>query len=271
MAQSKKWRTEDLRTALQDLQTNKKSIRVIAAAYGIPKSTLFDYASGKVEIGSKQGPPTTLTIAEEQKLVDYAIHMAEIGYGRTREQICSTVKKIIDSDGRPNPFHGNKPGRKWWALFKKRHPNISLRSPEHLQLCRVQCCTPEAIADWFIGFDQFLQMYSLKDQPIIIWNADEAGFSLCPKTGKVVALRNSRNVYGITGNTKEQITTLCAANAAGDTVPPMHIFPGERFKTNPMEGCVHDAYFGRSPNGWITTELFFWLDSKSLFQACSTP
>ena len=68
---------------------------------------------GKVEIGSKQGPPTTLTIAEEQKLVDYAIHMAEIGYGRTREQICSTVKKIIDSDGRSNPFHGNKPGRKW--------------------------------------------------------------------------------------------------------------------------------------------------------------
>ena len=67
-------------------------------------------------------------------------------------------------------------------------------------------------------------MYSLKDQPTIIWNADEAGFSLCPKTGKVVALQNSRNVYGITGNTKEQITTLCAANAAGDTVPPMHIF-----------------------------------------------
>ena len=96
MAQSKKWRTEDLRTALQDLQTNKKSIRVVAAAYGIPKSTLFNYASGKVEIGSKQGPPTTLTIAEEQKLFDYAIHMAEIGYGRTREQICSTVKKIID-------------------------------------------------------------------------------------------------------------------------------------------------------------------------------
>ena len=42
MAQSKKWRTEDLRTALQDLQTNKKSIRVVAAAYGIPKSFLHE-------------------------------------------------------------------------------------------------------------------------------------------------------------------------------------------------------------------------------------
>jgi len=27
-----------------------------------------------------------------------------------------------------------------------------------------------------------------------------------------------------------------------------------------MAGCVTDAYFGRSPNGWISTELFYgWL------------
>ena len=64
-------------------------------------------------------------------------------------------QKIVDSNSRPNPFHGNKLGRKWWALFMKQHPIISLCSPEHLQLCHVQCCTPEAIADWFIGFDQF--------------------------------------------------------------------------------------------------------------------
>ena len=67
-----------------------------------------------------------------------------------------------------------------------------------------QCCTQETIADWFIGFDQYVQIYSLKDQPTVIWNTDETGFSLCPKTVKVVALQNSCNVYGITGNTKEQ-------------------------------------------------------------------
>jgi len=67
-------------------------------------------------------------------------------------------------------------------------------------------------------------------------------------------------VYSITGNSKEQITTFCAANAAGDTLPPMHIFPGERFKTNPMSRCVDGVYFGRTPNGWISTELFYgWI------------
>ena len=76
--------------------------------------------------------------------------------------------------------------------------------------------------------------------------------------GKVIAIWNSRSVYSITSDMKEQITTLCAAN--GDIIPPMHIFTDEKFKSCPMQGCVDGAYFGRSPNGWISTELFYgWL------------
>ena len=100
----KSWMNEQLLAAFQKLCTTKSSLRSVVAAYGIPKSTLSDYASGKVEIGSKQGPPTVLTTAEEKKLVEYCLHMASIGYGRTREQVCLTVKKILDKDGRPNPF-----------------------------------------------------------------------------------------------------------------------------------------------------------------------
>ena len=36
-----------------------------------------------------------------------------------------------------------------------------------------------------------------------IWNADEAGFPLCPTSGKVISLRNAKNVYSITGDTRE--------------------------------------------------------------------
>ena len=49
----------------------------------------------------------------------------------------------------------------------------------------------------------------------------------------------------------------------------MHTFSGERFKSNPMEGCVDKAYFGRSPKGWISTELFYgWLANH--FAKCVT-
>ena len=58
-------------------------------------------------------------------------------------------------------------------------------------------------------------------------------------------------------HTKTEITTLVAANAAGNVIAPMHVFPDIRFRYNPLEGCVEGAYFGRSNNGWMVTELFY--------------
>ena len=132
---------------------------------------------------------------EEAKLVDYAVHMCEIGYGRTKEQLLEVVKSIIDKDGRPNPFQHSKPGRKWWRLFKRRHPELSLRKAEHLQLARARCCTPEALQAWFIEFQQFLSIHGLDGKPERIWNTDESGFPLFPNSGKVISLRSSKSVH----------------------------------------------------------------------------
>lgn len=70
-------------------------------------------------------------------------------------------------------------------------------------------CTPDAITCWFSEFEQLLDAYDLKEQPQRIWNTDDSGFPLCRKSGKVIAYSHSRAVYGVTENSKEQITTLC--------------------------------------------------------------
>ena len=41
---------------------------------------------------------------------------------------------------------------------------------------------------------------------------------LCPKSGRVLAMRGSKDVYQVTGNSKEQVTTLCAVSTAGTVV-----------------------------------------------------
>ena len=66
--------------------------------------------------------------------------MAEIGYGQTRQQITEMVKKILDRTGRSNPFTNNKPGKDWWYAFLRRHPEVSLRTPQALQACRAASC-----------------------------------------------------------------------------------------------------------------------------------
>ena len=253
------WSHNDLDKALSLVREENVSIRTAALTYGIPKSTLHDHYTGKVK-GNKRGPSTVLSDAEELKLAEWAMDMANIGYGRTREQVSEMVKRLLDEDGRPNPFVDNYPGRDWWYGFLRRHPQISLRSPEQLQLSRAFACSQERLCAWYGDYEEFLKMNDISN-PDQIWNADETGFSLCPKSGRVLAMRGSKDVYQVTENSKEQVTTLCAVNAAGTVVPPMHVFAGKRFKFDPMNGSVPNAYFGKSDKGWINTQLFYkWLE-----------
>ena len=178
--------------------------------------------------------------------------MSRIGYGQCRRLM---VKKILDHDGRANPFPDNLPGKDWWYAFLKRHPDICMRAPHALQVCRAKACSPEAITRWYIDFEQFLEVNSLLDKPSLLWNCDESGFALCPKTSKVLAPTGAKTVYYTTSSEKGQITTLACINAAGGIIPPMHIFAGVRFSYNPMEGCVDNAYFGKSDNRWITSDM----------------
>ena len=254
-ASNPQWSHEDLDKALSLVREENVSIRTAALSYGIPKSTLHDHCSGKVK-GSKRGPPTNLSDAEELKLAEWAMEMASIGYGRTRVQVSEMVKRLLDEDGRPNPFVDNYPGRDWWYGFLRRHPDISLRSPEQLQLSRTSACSQERLSVWYNDYESFLKKYSISN-PDQIWNADETGCPLCPKSGKVLSMRGSKDVYQVTGNSKEQVTTLCAVSAAGTVVPPMHIFAGKRFKVDPMKGSVANAYFGKSDKGWI---FYKWLE-----------
>ena len=113
MASRPIWTQEDLVKALIMMKEERMSFREAALAYGILKSRLHDHYSGKVE-GTKRGPATVLSEAEESMLVEWASEVAKIGYGHTREQISEMVKRLLDKDGRLNPFVENRLGINWW-------------------------------------------------------------------------------------------------------------------------------------------------------------
>lgn len=92
--------------------------------------------------------------------------------------------------------------------------------------------------------------------PERIYNADESGFQLCPKTGKVLGPRHKDVYYMVPNNEKEQITVLGCFNANGDTLPPMIIYPYKRLPREVAESVPDDWVIGLSDSGWINSEVF---------------
>ena len=124
------WDERALVQAVEELKSGRISYRQASAKYGIPKSTLNDYVTGKVRIGCRPGPQPVLTRDEEKCLVEWAEKMATIGYGQTRQQICEMVKKIIEKDICRAPAG---------AL------QISLRKASALEMPQASACTEERL------------------------------------------------------------------------------------------------------------------------------
>jgi transposase len=71
------------------------SIRAAAEQYGVPRSTLSDYVSGKIPFGKRSGPERYLSDEEEKELVHFICQSAKMGYAKTRKEILSIVEKVL--------------------------------------------------------------------------------------------------------------------------------------------------------------------------------
>lgn len=58
----------------------------------LTQSTLKDRLSGRVVHGTNPGPVPYLTMDEETELANHLLTAAEIGYGKTRRDVCCLVE-----------------------------------------------------------------------------------------------------------------------------------------------------------------------------------
>lgn len=169
------------------MRNNILSAREAARTYNIPKTTLLDKLRLRTALKTPLGASPVLTHAEEEELAKWALKMASIGYGQTRNQLKLKVKAILDADGRPNPFKDNMPGHDWFTRFLSRHPHISERMGEALGKERA-LVTVEKLKGWFGECKAYVETIDadlLKD-PKRIFNADESGFPLCARSERVL-------------------------------------------------------------------------------------
>lgn len=183
---NRKYSNEDVVNALKEVD-HGATIAASARKFGIPRSTLSEKRSGKHPIDCRMGPDTVLTQDEENLLEEWIFHVSDAGFPVTKHQLLDSVQRILNKSKRKTVFTNNRPGRKWYAAFRKRHPKVVERESQNLTRARASV-TEEDLRKWFAEVYETLEktdQLDILDDPSRIFNMDETAFYLSPKPGKV--------------------------------------------------------------------------------------
>lgn len=196
MAPKKEYTPLQMCNAIEAVKNGEK-VAIAAKRFGVPRITLYNKVSGKSPVVCPMGPSTFLTYDEEKILEHWIIDMNNKHIPVTKEELLDSVQRIITDKGRTTPFTENRPGKKWYSLFLKRHPIIAERTAQNLTTARDNV-KEEDINRWFEEVEGYLQEKGLMEvikEPERIFNTDESAFFLSPKAGKVLAKRGEKHIY----------------------------------------------------------------------------
>lgn len=193
----KLWNKDNLELAYQSYMRKEFTLRQASEAYDVPKSTLHDRVTGKVPFDKNSGPEKYLTDAEEAELVNFIVECAKLGYARSRKDVLALVQEVVRSKGKEAVVTGG-----WWESFKRRHPNITLRSAESLTYARAVASDPAILDRYYDLLERTLIENDLIDKPCQVYNCDETGIPLAPKPVKVVTTKNDKHPYSTVAGDK---------------------------------------------------------------------
>lgn len=233
--------------------------RKAAETFGVPPTTIHRKCKNPALLECKIGPPTILSMDEEREIVQWLIKKSQTGNPATKTELLDSVQFYMKSLKKETPFINDRPGRHWYEGFFKRHPEVKIRTAQHLALDRASV-TEENLRNWFAEVGNYLKTKSLLDvEPASIFNCDETNIQLCPKPEKVIAQKGARTVYKVVdANEKESVTALFMYSASGVRAPPMVLYT---YKENVPKKII-DSFpsgwgIGLSESGWMTTETFY--------------
>ena len=164
------------------------TIKRAAVEHGIPRTTLQDRISGKVQHGIRPGPKPYLSEAEEGELVEFLEVVVEVGYRKTRKQVMNIAESTARDKG---ILRKKKISDGWFRCFIERQLNLSLHKGDRTAFVRMDAMNRTAELDnYFITLKSILVDNDLMDKPGQIYNVDESGMPLEHRS-RVLAKKDS--------------------------------------------------------------------------------
>ena len=120
-----------------------------------------------------------------------------------------------------------------------------MRKEEALSYMRAENANEKVIEDFFAKLAAVMARFNILSKPMLLYNADETGFSKVHKSrSRVLARRGQKTVWGITSGERGKTHTLMVCgSASGHASPPLMIYPRVRMpdalsKVHQLELCL---------------------------------
>lgn len=271
------WSVEDMSRAIQDVLSGTMGYLKAANMYSVPHSTLQDRVkkARTQNLDSVQASTKSLgrfknvfSADQESEIVEHVLTMEQRLFGLTLNDLRSLAFKLAVTNNIPHRFNieKEKAGKGWLYAFLRRHPEISLRTPENTSLARAKGFNRTAVGNFFDLLEPLMEQYNFR--PENIYNVDETGITTVPnKPSKVLALRGKKQVGSLSSAERGTLVTAeVCMNAAGGYMPTMFVFP--RVRANPilMDRSLPGMFATYHPSGWIQMDSFVsWFKQFILF------
>jgi hypothetical protein len=228
-------------------------VRVASRHFGIPQTSLRNHLYGRV-ISRERGSQSVLKKEEEKKLMHYFFKMQDLGHPLTSGQLRLKVAQATQTRETPWSAAG-VPGKSWLRSFKHRHPEISSRKSQGLEMGRARGLCLSSAATLYYNLEELYN--NSKYPPNHIWNCDETSVQAGRSGGAtVLAKTGSTSVHSIEPDQREHFSILSCINAQGGYIPNFYILKGTYFLQDYVKRCEDNVVMAMQPNAWITKWLF---------------
>ncbi|XP_073697960.1 uncharacterized protein [Garra rufa] len=253
--------------AVRQVLVFKKTIRGAAEEFGINYRTLARYCTkipreeveGSVEhpscavgfIGARQVFSPEL----ESELVAYVLLAFDVYYTlppRAIRKLAFQLAKSHQLQTPPSWRENKQASADWFASFLKRHPLLSVRTPEPAS---PHSFNRSQVEMFYSKMKTLTERHGFR--PEDIWIMDEMGITTAQRPDRVLARKGLKQTSGVTSPDRGPLVSVaCSISAAGHVMPPYFVFPRVQFREHFLTGAPTGSSGGAHLSGWMREEQF---------------